>query len=186
MIIDTATKSAEPSVETLQGKDEARLVDVFRQDVEFLRLMPMFSKLEDVELARLCQVATVRKYDAGSVLLEEGRINDALYMVRRGSVELNSRRTMGQPFLTLGRGRFFGQVSMFDPAPASASVVAKTNVEVMCLRERPLCDLLIAYPEVGLRLMAAIIRDLAKRYHTMVRRVVELTPDLSGLEQHHL
>jgi CRP/FNR family transcriptional regulator len=163
-------------------QEEARLVSVFKPDIEFLREIPMFANLEDVELARLCQVASHRRYPAGTILLEEGQINGALYMVRKGQVELSRHRTLGEPFVKLGRGRFFGQVSMFDPAPVSATVTAVTNVEVMCLKERPLCDLLIAYPEIGLRLMAAIIRDLAKRYHTLVKRICEIAPS----EHQHL
>jgi CRP/FNR family cyclic AMP-dependent transcriptional regulator len=183
MITDTST-TAEPMIETGAEEDEDRLVGVFKNDIEFLREIPMFANLEDVDLARLCQVAHVRRYPAGAILLEEGQMNDSLCMIRKGSVELIHRRNHGVPFLKLGRGRFFGQVSMFDPAPSSATVQAVTNVEVMCLKERPLCDLLIAYPEIGLRLMAAVVRDLAKRYHTLVRRVHDLDVEVGGLAHH--
>ena len=156
--------------------DESRLVRVFQKQVEFLRSVPIFKNLEDIDLGRLCQVATVRRYPADSVLLPEGQMNDALYLIEHGTVELSSRRTNGEPFLRLGHGRFFGQVSMFDPAASSATVTARTNVEVMVLRERPLCGLLVAYPEVGVRLLAAIIRDMARRHHTMIKRLRELAP----------
>jgi CRP/FNR family transcriptional regulator len=162
--------------------EEARLVTVFRDDIEFLREIPMFTNLEDIDLARLCQVATHRSYSRGDLLLEERQVNDTLFMVRKGFVELSSHHTSGEAFLKLGRGRFFGHVSMFDPAPSSATVTAVTNVEVICLRERPLCDLLIAYPEVGLRLMAAVVRDLARRYHTLVKRIQDANLNLQGIE----
>lgn len=168
----------------VEDPGDLQMVRAFKKDIEFLRCIPMFASLKDVELARLCQIATFRTYHAGDVLLEEGRTNDLLFMIRKGSVELVSKRTGAEPFLQLERGRFFGQVSMFDPAPASATVRARETVEVMCLRERPLCDLLIAYPEVGVRLMAAIVGDLAKRYHTLVRRLRDLAPDKSESEHH--
>lgn len=163
--------------ERIHSQDEALLVDTFHDGIAFLREIPMFANLEDVELARLCQIATTRRCPAGTVLLEEGQMNDALCMIRKGIVELYSHAAPDEPFMKLGRGRFFGQVSMFDPAPASASVVARTKVEVMSLREHHLCDLLIAYPEIGVRLLAAIIRDMARRHHTMMKKMRELSPD---------
>lgn len=169
----------------VEDPGDRQMVHAFEKEIEFLRCIPMFSCLKDVELARLCQIATFRSYHAGDVLLEEGRTNDLLFMIRRGSVELISQRTGAEPFLQLDRGRFFGQVSMFNPAPASATVRARETVEVMCLRERPLRDLLIAYPEVGVRLMAAIVGDLAKRYHSLVRRLRDLAPD-NGESEHDL
>jgi CRP-like cAMP-binding protein len=156
---------------TLQPTDETQLIKSFRSDITFLRTIPMFADLADIELARLLQVASFRDFPAKTVLLEEGVMNDALYLIRKGSVEFFHYGKNPEPFLTLGRSRFFGHVSMFDPAPASATVRAATDVEVICLRSSALNSLLLAHPAVGTRLLMAIIQDLAKRHRQMMQEL---------------
>ncbi|MBI5393843.1 MAG: cyclic nucleotide-binding domain-containing protein [Verrucomicrobia bacterium] len=163
-------------------EDLQELVGDFRGEIAFLRTIPMFDELEDVELARLCQVTARRQYPAGSVLLAEGDLNDALYLIREGTVGLFHPAAAEKPFIELGRGRFFGQVSMFDPAPSSATVRSCTDVEVMCLRARPLADLFIQHPGTATRLLMAIIQDLAKRHRAMLQKV----KDPPFVERHHL
>jgi CRP-like cAMP-binding protein len=151
--------------------EETQLIRSLRSDISFLRTIPMFADLADIELARLLQVASIRNFPANSILLEEGVMNDALYLVRKGTVEFFHYGKNPEPFLQLGRSRFFGQVSMFDPAPASANVRAATDAEVICLRSAALNSLLLAYPSVGTRLLMAIIQDLAKRHRQMVHEL---------------
>ncbi|MCX6901461.1 MAG: cyclic nucleotide-binding domain-containing protein [Verrucomicrobia bacterium] len=170
------------STDAPQTEDLTKLVNDFRDEIAFLRTIPMFDALGDVELARLCQVTARRQYPAGSVLLAEGDFNDALYLVREGTVGLFHPAAAPKPFIELGRGRFFGQVSMFDPAPSSATVRSCTDVEVMCLRARPLSDLFIQHPGTATRLLMAIIQDLAKRHRAMLQRV----KDQPFVERHHL
>ena len=165
-----------------QTEDPKKLVEDFRGEIAFLRTISMFDELEDVELARLCQVTARRQYPAGSVLLAEGDLNDALYLIREGTVGLFHPAAAEKPLIELGRGRFFGQVSMFDPAPSSATVRAITRVEVMCLRTRPLGDLFIQHPGTATRLLMAIIQDLAKRHRVMLQKV----KDQPFVERHHL
>jgi hypothetical protein len=49
--------------------------------------IPMFADRGDLELARLLQTAAFRDYPAKSILLEEGPINDALDLIRKGTVQ---------------------------------------------------------------------------------------------------
>src|ERR1051325_8065356 len=93
MITATVSKPAMVDDNLSPEQEEARLVAVFKTEIEFLREIPMFANLEDVELARLCQVASHRRYPAGTVLLGEGQVNGVLYMVRKGFVELSRHHT---------------------------------------------------------------------------------------------
>jgi len=166
-------------------QDAEKLVAVFKDDVAFLRSLPMFEELADLELARLCQVASRQSCPQGAVLLAEGQHNDALYLIRAGTVGLFHPATAAKPFLELARGRFFGQVSLFDPAPSSATVRALTDVEVLCIRTRPLGDLFIQYPGTATRLLLAIIQDLAKRYRAMLRKTEGAAPVVFDCDHEH-
>ncbi len=159
------------------------LVRTFQGQIAFLRTIPMFANLEDAELGHLCRVASTQRYAAGAVLLAEGQHNDALYLVCRGKVGLFHPAAAQHPFLELERGRFFGQVSMFDPGPSSATVRALPEVEAMCLRARPLADLSVHQPGAAMRLLRAIIQDLARRHRSMLQRI---GPPVGPDERHHL
>jgi CRP/FNR family cyclic AMP-dependent transcriptional regulator len=160
-----------PSKITIEGDDNTNLVKSFKSEITSLRQIPMFADLADADLAHLCQVALFRHYPAHSILLEEGVMNDALYIIRSGSVEFLNLGANSKPFLRLGRGRFFGQVSMFDPSPCSATVRAETDADVIILRSKVINELQIARPEVGTRLLMAIIQDFAKRHRSMIQAV---------------
>jgi CRP/FNR family transcriptional regulator len=156
-----------------------------QSEIRFLRSLPMFAEVDELELARLCQVLARQSYPQGAVLLAEGQINDALYLIREGAVGLFHPATAEQPYLQLERGRFFGQVSMFDPAPASATVRALTPVDVLCLRTRPLGDLFVMYPTVATRLLMAIIQDLARRHRALLQKFETSLPVAFDCDRHH-
>lgn len=162
-----------------------RLLKDYATEIAFLRSLPMFAGVSEEELARLCQVAFRRSHAAGAVLLEEGQRNDTLFLIREGAVGLFHPATAEQPFLELGRGRFFGQVSLFDPAPSSATVRARTAVEVLCLRRPAFTDLIVGHPGAGTRLLLAVIQDLARRHRTLLRKMESPMPVVFDCDQHH-
>lgn len=161
---------------TNQKPSSDELTKAFEKEIAFLRSLPMFAGVDAEELAHLCQVTFLRHYPAGTVLIEERKLNDTLYLIREGRVGLFRPAQAPQPFLELERGRFFGQVSMFDPAPSSATVRACTDVEVLCLRTQALGDLVVGHPGAGMRLLLAIIQDLAKRYRALLNRIEKPVP----------
>jgi CRP-like cAMP-binding protein len=164
--------------------DAKTLTEAFKSDIAFLRSVPMFKELDDLELARLCQVAARQSCPQGAVLLAKRQHNDALYLIRAGTVGLFHPADAEQPFLQLEAGRFFGQVSLFDPAPSSATVRALTDVEVMCLRTQPLGDLFVQHPTAATRLLIAIIRDLAKRYRALLHKIETPAPVVFDSDHH--
>jgi CRP/FNR family cyclic AMP-dependent transcriptional regulator len=156
------------------NQKETQILKTFKHDIAFLRLIPMFSVSSNEELARLCQIAAFRKFTAGEIILEEGVMNDTLFIIRDGFVELFHYGSHPEPFLRLGRTRFFGQVSMFDPAPASATVRAATDVELICLSGTVFSDLLLTHPALGTRLLLAVVQDFAKRHRQMIQELKEV------------
>jgi CRP-like cAMP-binding protein len=169
---------------TSQKPSSDELTKAFEKEIAFLRSLSMFAGVSEQELAHLCQVAFLRFFPTGAVLLDRGQRNDTLYLIREGRVGLFHQAQDAHAFLELERGSFFGQVSMFDPAPSSATVRARTDVKVMGLRAQALGDLVVGHPGTGMRLLMAIIQDLAKRYRTLLRKIESPAPPVFDCDRH--
>jgi len=88
-------------------------------------------RLTDDDRVMLTRQAERRTYDAGEVILEEGSHRTALFIVHAGEVRVQ-RSHMGFDLevARLGGGEIFGEMSLVEDVPASASVVADDRVEV--------------------------------------------------------
>ena len=92
-------------------------------DPEILTEVPFFSLLDEQERAALAErVDTVSK-PAGTALFNYGDPGDSLYIVRAGEVEIFFKNDTGERIVleTAGKGDFFGEISLLDGGPRTAS-----------------------------------------------------------------
>ena len=92
-----------------------------------LAAVPMFAGLDPVDLAKLAGVLEERWFDAGSVVFEAGGEGDGLYIMREGVAE---RRVAGSAIDRIEPYASFGELSLLDASPRSATVAA--HGEVLC------------------------------------------------------
>ena len=100
-------------------------------DTDVLRHAPLFSALDDDAAASLRSSLGTVKLRRGEVLFHEGDTGDKLYIVGEGKVKLGRTSADGRENLLaiLGPGQMFGELSLFDPGPRSATVTAVTVAE---------------------------------------------------------
>ncbi len=100
----------------------------------------------------------------GEILIDEGHTQDALFMVVSGTFHVQTVVT-GRPVLlgTLKAGNTIGEINMFDPGQASASVVSKSFSEVWRIDRARLEQYLEAHPRTAARLLVNIATQLSKR-----------------------
>jgi len=100
----------------------------------------------------------------GEVLIEEAHNQDALFMVISGTFHVQTVVT-GRPVLlgTLKTGDTVGEINMFDPGNASASVVSKSFSEVWRIDRARLEQYLEAHPRTAARLLVNVATQLSKR-----------------------
>src|SRR3972149_187015 len=97
--------------------------------VAFLKTVSVFKDLAEPHLVALALRLRERALKKGEVLFREGDKGDELYLIREGTVVI-SKPVVGRAEQVLGRmgpGGFFGEVSLFDRAPRSATGQAGTN-----------------------------------------------------------
>jgi CRP-like cAMP-binding protein len=104
------------------------------QATEFLRQVPLFGGLPDSALQRLLERMQLRVCSTGQVICAEGDPAREMFVVRSGAVEVRKRALDGDACLArLHEGDEFGEMSLIDIQPRSASVVACEPTELYVL-----------------------------------------------------
>lgn len=94
---------------------------------------------------------------AGRVLCEEGTIGREFFFVVDGTASV---RRNGRRVTTLGPGKWFGELSLLDRMPRSASVVSETPMTLLVLEQRRFNGLLDEMPTLGRKLLVAMSQRL--------------------------
>lgn len=112
--------------------------------IEDLRGVGLFRFLDDAELATIAAHCTLRTVPKGEVLIAEGGAEHDVLVIKRGSIYVSKRTDSGRDreLATLEAETVVGDVSMVLGSPRTASVAAKTEVEVVALSAQGYRDLL--------------------------------------------
>jgi thioredoxin reductase (NADPH) len=119
----------------------------------------MFPKLTQPEIDRLRRFGEVRRYAAGEALFVTGDIAPGMYVLIRGSVRVTRRDPLGHtaPIIEQGPGEFVAEVGQLSGQPAFVDVHASCDVEALLIPPQNLRTLMIEEPELGERIMQALI-----------------------------
>ncbi len=120
---------------------------------------PFLSALPDKAAQRLASTATVRNFDPGDVIVEEGSTDAmTMWIVIDGEVEVRKGENV---VTTMGKGAHIGEMALFaaSGSPRTAAVVASTETRAFRIPSWDLIPLVEEHPAVAM----AVIRDLARR-----------------------
>jgi selenocysteine lyase/cysteine desulfurase/CRP-like cAMP-binding protein len=139
-----------------------------------LRDLRFFAPFGDDELAQLVGHLYERQAARGTSLFREGDLADACMIVAEGAVELSVERG-GRTIrlMTLGPGRLFGELSLLDGGPRTATCTAYEDAVVLELRSREFEQLLDGESRLTLRLLEAVNGNLLAALRRTDRRRVE-------------
>jgi CRP-like cAMP-binding protein len=112
------------------------------------------------------------KVSKGQTLFKEGDAGDRLFVVVEGKLKLGTSSGDGRENLLsiLGPGDMFGELSLFDPGPRTATATAVTDARVLALANDQVIGWVTAHPQVSLQLFKRLARRL--------RRTNEVLADL--------
>ncbi len=117
---------------------------------ELLARVPLFADLSTRSLRRLVKLCVVRRYPAGSVLIEQGSTGLGLYVLTAGTVDVTYEGRDGRRHLaTLGSGEVVGELALIDDRPRSASVVATADTECLLITRNGFRELVQRDPEIA-------------------------------------
>jgi CRP-like cAMP-binding protein len=143
-----------------------------KNDEEVIRRAPLFTALDDAAAATLRESMTQVKVSKGQTLFKEGDAGDRLFVVVEGKLKLGTSSGDGRENLLsiLGPGDMFGELSLFDPGPRTATATAVTDSRVLALANDQVIGWVTAHPQVSLQLLKRLARRL--------RRTNEVLADL--------
>lgn len=139
---------------------------------EILRQASIFADLDETAADSLESSMTTVSIARGKDLFKEGEDGTELFVVLSGKIKLGRTSSDGRENLlaVLGPGQMFGELSLFDPGPRSATATAVVDTTVASLSHDALLPIIEQYPQVS----SAFLFQLASR----LRRTNEVVGDL--------
>lgn len=114
----------------------------------------------------------------GQAVFHEGDPGDRLYIIRSGKVKLGRRSVDGRENLlsVLGPGEMFGELSLFDPGPRTATASAVADARLFELSHGELISWMERYPAVASHLLGALARRLRRTNEALADLVFSDVP----------
>lgn len=127
-------------------------------DVEMLAGIEFFEMLDEDDRTALASVIDYEKLESGQTLFQAGEPGEALYIVSSGEIELYIKDTTGQKIVlnVVRSGEMFGELSLLDSGPRSATAIALTDAGLLVLDRDDLLLLFQKRPEAALHMLAAM------------------------------
>jgi len=132
----------------------------------FLHTVPMFQGLQDRQLQRLARRFTERTFAAGETIVTQGTLGIGLFVIESGKVNAVRLNPDGSSTVvnSLGSTEFFGELSLLDDAPRTASVVA--TEETRCLVLTQLDFMSVLHEDADIPII--MLKELAKRFRRLM------------------
>lgn len=139
---------------------------------------PLFADMESEETQALFESMVPVELSRGDVLFREGEPGDRLYVIAQGKIKLGRRSSDGRENLLsiLGPGEMFGELSLFDPGPRTATASSVSDALVYELRHHALVAWIGAHPNVATTLLGALARRLRRTNETLADLVFSDVP----------
>jgi CRP-like cAMP-binding protein len=148
----------------------------------FVKTVRLFRELDQPELIALTGQLRERRLRKGQTLFKEGDSGEEMFLVREGTILVSKAVTgkVEQVLARFGPGDFFGEMTLFDRSPRSATIQGETEAELLVLDRDSLNRLI----EVNPRAAAAFFHGLVLVFIERLRASGELVAEITrwGLE----
>ena len=125
--------------------------------VDALAGMALFADLSRPQLQGVAHAFEEHFYPEGERVIREGLTGSAFHIILEGEAQIV---VDGTPRVTLGRGEFFGDVSILVGEPPVADVIALRPLRCLVLPGPQVEGFLVAHPRVMYRMLQAVARRL--------------------------
>jgi CRP/FNR family cyclic AMP-dependent transcriptional regulator len=137
-----------------------------------LKAVPFFTQLSDTELDVVRSVANEKTYPKNAVVLTEGEAGDSLFMIQSGKVKVFIGDEDGREIILkiLGPGSFFGEMSMIDKQPRSASVTTLETSTFLVLQHTAFEKCVEQAPRIAqmvMQVLAQRVREADRKIGTL-------------------
>ena len=150
------------------------------QDVEVLRSIPMFAKVDPAKLKLLAFTSERLEYLSGDELFHQGDYADAAFIILKGEADILVDTPSGVvKVATLGKNEIIGEIAILCDVPRTATVVAQSDLETLRVSKDGFFHLVTQFPQVGIEVMT----ELASRLHDTTQALTAARARLDELGQ---
>ena len=140
------------------------------EEVELLRNIPLFAKLEPSKLKLLAFTAERITYEPDQVLFSQGDVGDAAYIIVEGAAKVIVDTPDGElEVAALGRNDFVGEIAILCDVPRTATVRASAKTITLRITKDLFFRLVAEFPEMSVEIM----RELASRLEHTTQQLRE-------------
>jgi CRP/FNR family transcriptional regulator, cyclic AMP receptor protein len=123
----------------------------------FIRRVPIFKELRDDFIVRLASVMDELSFPTNYTIFKQGEEGRSLYVVISGRVKIH----IGDKVLAeFPKGEYFGEMSVFDAQPRSASATTLESCECLELTQEQLYDAIEETPEISVNIIGVLCRRI--------------------------
>ena len=142
-----------------------------------LREVPLFSEMDEQEVADIRAIMQEMKFRPGQVIIREGEMGDLFYVITEGHAEILIRDADGAELVLheADPGDFFGELSMLTNEPRSARIRAVDSVTTLALEREDFFEFFRTHPHAAIDVMVELggrLRDNDAILRRMVSRNV--------------
>jgi len=125
---------------------------------------PLFTGLDPTSARGIVASLVTLNVARGDLVFHEGEPGDCLYVVRDGKIKLGRRSADGRENLlaVLGPGEMFGELSLFDPGPRTATATAVADAQLLQMGHDQLARWLTSTPSIAEHLLRALARRMRR------------------------
>ena len=130
-----------------------------------LSKVPAFSGLSARDLRRVAAIVHKREYKSGEPVFYQGDPGLGMFIIREGevSIRISEREGEEKELAVLSDGDFFGELSLLDESPRSATAMCKTDCSVIGFFRTDLMELIKENAELGMKIVMKFAEILAVR-----------------------
>jgi uncharacterized membrane protein len=142
-----------------------------------LREVPLFSEMDEQEVAGIRAIMEEMKFKAGQIIIREGELGNLFYVITEGRVEITIRDAGGADLVLheAGPGDFFGELSMLTNEPRSARIRALEDLTTLSLERDDFFEFLRTHTHAAIDVMVELggrLRENDRIFRSMVSRNV--------------
>jgi len=149
------------------------------EEVNLLAKVPIFSSLKPAYLTELVTKLTARHYRRGETIFHKDDPGSTLYIIKSGQVKIATASLEGEEVILaiLTDSDFFGELSLLDGRPRSATAIAMVETRVSTLQRDAFLDVIGKHPGLAGDMLAAL-SDRLRRTNVLLEDAIFL--DLSA------
>jgi CRP-like cAMP-binding protein len=133
------------------------------EEVELLRRIPLFAKVEPSRLKLLAFTSERVTYEAGQEICRQGDIGDAAYLVISGVAEILVDTPTGRiKIAELSKNALVGEIAIINDVPRTATVLAGSEVEALRITKDHFLRLVAEFPQIAIEIMRVLATRLSR------------------------